>query len=182
MKKYVLLSGLTTCLLLFSVSLASAQERGDDEDRPSKNAEATQTIGDTNVRVTYGSPSVKGRTIFGSLEPYGNVWRAGANEATTITFSTDVQVNGEDLAAGTYGFFVIPRTEGDWTVIFNNVPNQWGAFNYDETKDALRVMTTPSEGEHQETLVYKFTDAGDDSATLVLHWGTTMIPVVITTG
>ena len=140
MKKYLYSSALIALMTLMTASLSFAQERADDSDRPSKNAESVGMIGDTKVRVTYGAPSVKGRDIFGKLEPYGKVWRAGANEATTVSFSSDVKVNGADLAAGTYSYFLIPAEEGAWTVIFNKEPAQWGAYDYDKGKDALRVM------------------------------------------
>jgi hypothetical protein len=95
--------------------------------------------GSATLTINYGSPSVKGRKIWGGLEKYGVVWRAGANEATTFTTDKDIMVEGHALPAGKYGFFLIP-SKGKWTVIFNSVPNQWGAFKYDSTKDVLRVM------------------------------------------
>ncbi|WP_167856456.1 DUF2911 domain-containing protein [Hymenobacter metallicola] len=105
-------------------------------------ATATGKAGAATVTIKYSSPSVKGRSVYGGLVPYGKVWRAGANEATTVEFSKDVTVQGQKLPAGTYAFFVIP-TEKDWTVIFNKTAKQWGAFKYDEKQDALRVTATP---------------------------------------
>ena len=144
------------------------------EPKPSPAATTTGKIGATDVTVNYSSPGVKGRKIFGGLEPYGKVWRAGANEATTVEFSKDVMVEGKPLAAGKYGFFVIP-TEKQWTVIFNKVPNQWGAFKYDEKQDALRVTVTPRKaGAIAERLVYDVTPQG-----LVLRWEYLEVPVAI---
>ncbi|MEM0994441.1 MAG: DUF2911 domain-containing protein [Bacteroidota bacterium] len=114
-----------------------------ETDIPSPRKEMTGTIGDVNVTVNYGSPSVKGRTIWGDLEPYDEVWRTGANKATTIEFSKDVTVEGEALAAGKYALFTIPR-EGDWTVIFSKKSDQFGDYNYDEADDALRVDVSPT--------------------------------------
>ena len=144
------------------------------EAKPSPAATATGKIGAADVTVNYSSPAVKGRTIWGGLEPYGKVWRAGANEATTVEFSKPVTVEGKALPAGKYGFFVIP-TEKQWTVIFNKVPNQWGAYKYEEKQDALRVMVTPRKpAAMAERLVYEVTPKG-----LVLRWENMEVPVAI---
>ncbi|MBJ6107384.1 DUF2911 domain-containing protein [Hymenobacter sp. BT523] len=143
--------------------------------KPSPAATATGKIGATDVTVNYSSPGVKGRKIFGGLEPYGKVWRAGANEATTVEFSKDVTVEGKPLPAGKYGFFVIPAEKDKWTVIFNKVPNQWGAFKYDDKQDALRVMVTPRKSASvTERLVYEVKAPG-----LVLRWENVEVPVAI---
>ncbi|MEM9887991.1 MAG: DUF2911 domain-containing protein [Bacteroidota bacterium] len=113
-----------------------------EQDIPSPRKEMTGTIGDVSITVNYGSPSVRGRTIWGDLEPYDEVWRTGANKATTIEFSKDVIIEGEALPAGRYALFTIPR-EGDWTVIFSSEPDQFGDYNYDEADDALRVDVSP---------------------------------------
>jgi hypothetical protein len=144
------------------------------EAKPSPAATATGKIGGTDVTVNYSSPGVKGRKIFGGLEPYGKVWRAGANEATTVEFSKAVTVEGKPLPAGKYGFFVVPA-EKQWTVIFNKVPNQWGAFKYDEKQDALRVNVTPRKtAALVERLAYEVTPTG-----LVLRWENVELPVAI---
>lgn len=113
-----------------------------DQSRPSPAREAMGTIGSANITIKYSSPSMRGRTIWGELVPYGQVWRTGANEATTFEVSKDVMIEGKALKAGKYGLFTIPTT-GKWTVIFNTVPDQWGSNNYDAGKDALRVEVTP---------------------------------------
>jgi len=95
-----------------------------------------------SININYGSPSVKGREVWGRLVPYGQVWRAGANEATTVKIDKPVKVQGADLPAGKYSFFTIPQRD-KWTVIFNKVPQQWGAFEYDEKEDALRIDVEP---------------------------------------
>lgn len=152
----------------------SPQSRALVEAKPSPAATASGKIGGTDVTVSYSSPAVKGRAIWGGLVPYGQVWRAGANEATTVEFSKDVKVEGKALPAGKYGFFVIP-TEKQWTVIFNKVPNQWGAFKYDEKQDALRVMVTPRKtAALTERLAYEVTPKG-----LVLRWENDELPVAI---
>ncbi|MBH8558725.1 DUF2911 domain-containing protein [Hymenobacter negativus] len=146
-----------------------------DAAKPSPAATATGKIGAADVTVNYSSPGVKGRKIFGGLEPYGKVWRAGANEATTVEFSKAVTVEGKPLPAGKYGFFVIPAESGPWTAIFNKVPNQWGAFKYDEKQDALRVMVTPRKtAAVTERLAYEVTPKA-----LVLRWENVELPVSI---
>lgn len=143
--------------------------------KPSPAATATGKIGNTDVTVNYSSPGVKGRKVFGGLEPFDKVWRAGANEATTVEFSTDVTVEGKPLPAGKYGFFVIPTATQQWTVIFNKVSNQWGAFDYNEKQDALRVkVTTKKAPVLTERLVYEVTPKG-----LVLRWENVEVPVMI---
>ncbi|MFQ5570242.1 MAG: DUF2911 domain-containing protein [Rhodothermales bacterium] len=148
------------------------------EARPSPNAGVAQTIGTTEVEITYGRPGVKGRQVFGELEPCGAVWRAGANEATVISFSGDVTVNGEPVPAGVYAFFAIPGEE-EWTLIFNEEAGQWGAFGYNPDKDVLRVAVTPEAGAHEEWLTYYFEALADTSATAVLHWDTVKVPFTI---
>jgi hypothetical protein len=168
-------------LLLFA-GLAlptTAQERGNDEPRVSPNAAVSQTIGTTEVRITYGRPSVNDRTIFSEdgLVPFGNVWRTGANEATTITFSSDVTVQGEPLSAGTYSLYTIPG-EDTWTIIFNENANQWGT-EYDESGDVLRVEATPESGPQVEMMRFYFEDVTETSGTCVLHWNETRVPFEI---
>ncbi len=173
----IALVGLLVCAV-FSVE-AIAQERGNDEARVSPNAAVSQTIGTTEVRITYGRPSVNDRTIFAAdgLVPYGDVWRTGANEATTISFSSDVTVQGESLSAGTYSLYTIPGEES-WTIIFNENANQWGT-EYDESGDVLRVEATPESAPQREMMMFYFTDISDTSGTCVLHWDETRVPFEI---
>lgn len=168
---------LLACLLYGS---AAAQQRDSRVPRPSPNATIGQTIGVTDVTINYGRPAVNGRTVFGELEPYGAVWRTGANEATTITFSDDVQVEGQPLAAGTYGLFTIPG-EAEWTVVFNERPDQWGAFEYDQAQDALRVTVRPEAGAPSERVTFSFDDVTDHSARAVVAWDAVRVPFTITT-
>lgn len=158
-------------LFLISVS-ACAQD--DPAKRASPLATATGKIGEANITINYGSPSVKGRKIWGELVPYDKVWRSGANEATTFTSDKDLVVQGKKLAAGKYAFFTIPG-EKDWTVIFNNVPDQWGAYDYDAAKDALRVTVKPSKSkEMNERLVYVISEKG-----FSLRWENLEVPVSV---
>jgi len=135
-------------------------------------------LGTARVDIIYGRPAVKGRKIWGELVPYGRVWRAGANEATTVTFSTAVTVEGHPLAAGTYSFFTIP-TDKEWTVIFNRVANQWGAFNYNAEFDALRFTTKPLEMPSEEYLQYAVDVNGANTGHIVLHWEKLAISLMV---
>ena len=150
-------------------------QRGDDADRASKNGKTEGSIEGVDVTLEYGRPNVKGRTIWGGLVPYGEVWRTGANEASTFTIDKDVMVEGQELAAGTYGVFTIPG-ESEWVVIFNKVPNQWGAMKYDEAEDALRVTVEPEAAEFVETMEFEI-----DGSDVVLRWESLAVPVTIAT-
>jgi hypothetical protein len=136
-----------------------------------------QTVGFTDVTIEYGRPGVKGRTIWGGLVPYNAVWRAGANEATKITFSTDVKIDGKKLKAGSYGFFAIPN-EKTWLLIFNKVANQWGAFEYNDAEDALRIEVTPIKQQNwwQEWLAYSINKSADNKAIVMLEWEKIKVP------
>ncbi|HEV8266774.1 MAG TPA: DUF2911 domain-containing protein [Thermoanaerobaculia bacterium] len=137
--------------------------------RPSPNGSVMQTIGVTDVTVTYSRPSVKGRVIWGELVPFDAVWRTGANEATRITFSDDVMVAGKKLAAGTYSLHTLPG-KAEWTVIFNSVADQWGSYSYDEKKDVLRVSLKPEAAPMTELMTFSFPQVTASTATLALDW------------
>ncbi len=145
---------------------------------PSPHASVTETIAVTDVAVSYSRPAVKGRKIWGGLVPYGEVWRAGANDNTVVSFSTPVKVEGQPLPAGKYGLHAIP-TESTWTVIFSKESRAWGSFSYDQKEDALRVTVTPQAGENVERLLFTFDDLADASATLSLRWEKLRVPVKI---
>lgn len=143
----------------------SKEENGNTEQdekaqRPSPPATASGLIGDLAITLDYSSPAVKKREIWGTLVPYDEVWRTGANEANVFTVNTNVLVNGEKLPAGKYSLFTIP-TEGEWTVIFNKIYDQWGAFNYETSEDLLRIKVAPERTEElQERLFFDIDDAG----------------------
>ena len=136
---------------------------------------ATGKIKDANITIAYSSPSVKERKVWGELVPYNKVWRAGANDATTFETSKDITVQGKKLPAGKYSFFLIPKESGTWTAVFNKEPKQWGAYKYEESKDALRVdVKTKALPATQETLVYKVTSNG-----FTMEWDKVSVPVEI---
>jgi hypothetical protein len=171
MKKTVL----CTVLVLLLVPLAFAELT---LPRVSQKASVTQTVGLTDVTIMYNRPGVKGRVIWGGLVPYDKVWRTGANEATTITLSQAVKINGQPLPAGTYSFHTIPG-KTSWTVIFNKTAEQWGSYDYDASKDALRIQVTPVTGPHQEWMAFSFSDVSTDNATVELAWEKLRIPFKI---
>jgi pimeloyl-ACP methyl ester carboxylesterase len=137
--------------------------------RTSARAELMQAVGSAEIRMMYGRPAVKERRVWGELVPYGHVWRAGANEATTFIVNREVRIEGHAIAAGAYTFFVIPG-ETEWTVILNRVPRQWGAFNYNPAFDALRFSVKPQEAPHQEYLQYTIQPAAGNGAVVALAW------------
>jgi tetratricopeptide (TPR) repeat protein len=140
-----------------------------------------QAVGLTNITVDYHAPSVKNRTIWQGLVPYGQVWRAGANENTIITFSDTVRVNGKSLPAGQYSFYVMPRSDQDWELIFNRVITHWGAEGYQEKDDVLRVPVVPEASAHHETLLYWFSDLTTGSAHFNLSWEKKTVSLLIDT-
>jgi hypothetical protein len=148
--------------------------------RVSQKATVMQTVGLTDVTIMYNRPGVKGRVIWGGLVPYDQVWRTGANEATTITFARDVKVNGKPLAAGTYSVHTIPGKTA-WTVIFNKAAEQWGSYEYDAAKDALRIEVKPQAGAHQEWMTFSFPEVSNDAATVELAWEKLRVPFRVET-
>jgi len=171
--------------------------------RPSQKASVMQTIGVTDVTITYSRPGVKGRQIWGDplpgqtaqgeatldnqnerpkgapIVPWGHVWRTGANEATTFVVTDDVLINGQKLPAGSYSLHTIP-TKNEWTVVFNGTSNQWGSFDYDPAKDTLRVKVKPEWLQtSQEWLSYTFDPVTEDSAQVNIRWEKVNVPFTI---
>lgn len=165
-------------LVLLLPLLATAQVPGLTTPQVSPEATVSQQLGLTELAVSYHRPATNGRPIWGALVPYGQVWRAGANENTTVSFSTPVTVNGTALAAGTYGLHMIP-TAGDWTVIFSKQAGAWGSFSYDEKEDAARVTAKPESAPHQERLGYSFDEPTADSVVLAMRWEKIRVPLAI---
>ncbi len=138
-----------------------------------------QRVGLTDIEITYSRPGMKGRKIFGGLEPYGKVWRTGANTATKITFSTDVKLNGTPIPAGTYELFTIPG-ESEWTVIIHKNMSQWGAYDYDQKNDVARITARPfTLPLPLENFTITFNHLKDESALLEFAWEKTLVPVKV---
>jgi hypothetical protein len=195
------ISFLTLLFIVCAVSYASAQVK---VPRPSQKASVMQTIGVTDITITYSRPGVKSRTIWGDalpeqanvkgeatldnqnirpkgapIVPWGHVWRAGANEATTFVVTDDVLVNGQKLPAGSYSLHTIP-TKDEWTIVFNGTANQWGSFSYDPAKDTLRVKAKPQMvTDNQEWLMYSFDPVTDNSAQVNIRWEKIRVPFTV---
>jgi tetratricopeptide (TPR) repeat protein len=143
--------------------------------RVSQRATVTQRIGLTDITITYHRPAVGGREIWDKVVPYGKVWRAGANDNTTINFTDDVSVEGKPLAAGTYGLHMIPDKD-QWTIIFSKNATSWGSFSYDEKEDALRVTAKPQPADFREFVEYTFEEVKPDSTAATLRWEKLAVP------
>jgi hypothetical protein len=168
-----------TCLAILAAVPLAAQPQLRTP-RPSPKASLTQAIGLTDMTITYSRPGVKGRQIWGSLVPYDKVWRSGANEATTISFSDDVTINGQALPKGTYSLHTIPGRD-QWTIIFNKVADQWGSFKYDVAQDALRVTVRPEKSAFHEWLTFDVPQVSSDAATVALYWENLGVPFAVGT-
>lgn len=135
----------------------------------SPKASISQTIGITDIGISYHRPGVNNRKIWGGLLPYNEMWRVGANENTTISFSTPVKIEGNDLPAGTYGFHAIPG-EQEWTIIFSRNSTSWGSYFYDQKEDALRIKIKPETEDMAERLFFSFRNLTNNSAMVVMNW------------
>lgn len=164
--------------------------------RASQRSSLAQTLGDTEISVIYNRPNAKGRTIWGCqtadvipkggvdypcLVPNGQVWRTGANEATTFEISNDVTINNQKLPKGKYSLHTIPNND-EWTVIFNKKWDQWGSFSYDEKQDALRIKVKPVAGENMETMTIGIEDVSDKTAQVVIAWEKLRVPFTVDIG
>lgn len=190
-------------LLLFVCSASHLQAQAPQVRLPraSQKATVSQTVGVTDITISYSRPGVKGRKIWGDapagatgtgtlddarerakdapIVPYGHVWRTGANEATTFTITDDVMINGQKLAAGNYSLHTIPGRD-EWTIIFNSDAGQWGSFSYDEKKDVLRVKTkAQAVADNQEWLSYSFPSVTANSAQVLIRWEKVAVPFTI---
>lgn len=143
--------------------------------RASQHALITQRIGITDITVNYHRPLANGRQVWGKLVPYGQVWRAGANENTTITFTDPVTIEGQALDKGTYGLHMIPG-EKEWTVIFSKNASSWGSFTYKQEEDALRVTVKPQAAELHDALAYDFDEVKPDATTVTMRWEKVAVP------
>ena len=165
-------------VVLLATTLAFGQSTQLNLPRDSQRASVTQRIGITDITVNYHRPLVKGRTIWGKVVPYGQVWRAGANENTTITFTDAVSVEGQKLEKGTYGLHMIPNQD-QWIIAFSKINTAWGSFSYKESEDALRVTVKPQAAELQEALLYEIDQPTENSAVITMRWEKVAVPVKV---
>ena len=154
----------TTVLIIGSMLCGTstfAQMGGSNGAVLSPPAVAAGTINGVKVAITYSVPSVKGRKIYGGLEKFGSVWRAGANDATTMSFDKNVAIDGKSLAKGKYAFFILLNNESKWTIIFNKNAGQWGTeHDSNKAQDVLKVDVTAKTITHLEKLKYTITADG----------------------
>jgi hypothetical protein len=162
-----------TSIALMAMVFISAESFAQDQKPLSPKETIEATIDGTKVSIVYCRPSARGRKMLGEKEPYGQVWRTGANDATTIEFANPVTVEGKTLAAGKYSLFSIPG-ESEWTIIFNKDAKQWGAYSYKEAQDVLRVKVKPIKNDFTET----FTISVEKDA-LNLKWENTSVPIKV---
>jgi tetratricopeptide (TPR) repeat protein len=169
-----------TRLLYVCIALAGASSAAQAQTilalpEASQRASVSQRIGLTDIAIVYHRPLAGTRKIWGGIVPYGQVWRAGANENTTIEFSTAVTVEGQPLAKGIYGLHMIPG-EDSWTVIFSKNSSAWGSFTYKQAEDALRVSVEPQPAEMHNALTYEIEDVKPGSAVVKLAWEKVAVP------
>jgi hypothetical protein len=158
---------LSVFVLLLGLTVSLEAQNGKPKSPP---ATAAHTVGDLNITVNYNAPSIRGREVWGALVPHGKVWRTGANKATTFEVNKDVLINGKSLSAGKYALFTIPN-KGEWTFIFNKEPDQWGAYNYDKGKDALRIkVKTGAAPSFTETMAFKVGDNDEKVGVVSFVW------------
>ncbi len=175
----VALRGFPFCLLIAAMAAVSpAQSFVLDLPAASQRAQISQRVGLTDITILYHRPLAKDRKIWNGQVPYGKVWRAGANENTTITFSDPVLVEGKPLAKGTYGLHMIPNAE-EWTIIFSNNSTSWGSFTYDQAEDALRVTVKPRAADLHNALTYEFDALQPDSTVVELEWEKVAVPFTV---
>lgn len=175
MKKIIYLIGMIT--FVFSANLVAQVTMP----RASTKQSVSQTVGDTEVNIIYSRPNIKGRTVWGDLVPYGEVWRTGANEATVFEVSRDVMINGQKLPRGKYSLHTIPNKDA-WTVIFNKTWDQWGSFQYKIADDALRINVKPVTGEYKETMSIDIDNVDETTADIVIAWEKVRVPVKLDVG
>ena len=167
------------CAALLAAANCYAQSTQLNLPRDSQRASVAQRVGITDITINYHRPLVKGRTIWGKVVPYGQVWRAGANENTTITFTDPVSVEGQAIDKGTYGLHMIPNQD-QWIVIFSKANTAWGSFTYKESEDALRITVKPQTAELQEALAYDIDQPTENSAVITMRWEKVAIPFKVT--
>src|SRR4028119_1241206 len=170
MKKPVALALLLSCF-----ALGAAAQTQIKLPQASPAALVKTAVGTSDVTLNYHRPGVKGRKIWGELVPFGQVWRLGANNATTITFADSVKVEGKDVPAGTYGLFAIPAQD-KWTLILNKEAQQWGAYSYKQEQDLVRFDVKPQTGPFTEWMVFNITPAGEGKAVVEMAWENVRVP------
>jgi len=174
---------LLSILLFIAIYIASCSsgqnENNTPERRKSPIAIAKVNHANTYIKVVYGQPYKNSRDIFGNLIPYGEVWRTGANEATELTTTKEIQFGDKTLPAGTYALFSIPG-KNEWTIILNSQLGQWGAFDYNSDNDVMRIKVSSETTEDvTEAFTIKFTEVENNRTNLVMNWDSTAVSIPI---
>jgi len=180
MKRFVFVLALAGLVLSGGIALAQLPPLNLPQASPA--ASVKQEIGLTDITIDYHRPAVNKRKVWGDLVPYGQTWRAGANENTTITFSSPATVGGKTLPAGTYGLHMLPN-EKDWSVMLSSVASAWGSFSYDEKEDVVRFTVAPKPADFEERLEYRFENPTENSVDVVMQWEklTVSFPITVDT-
>ncbi len=148
---------------------------------PSSGAVVKQSIGITDITITYSRPGVKGREVWGKLVPYNELWRTGANLATVLEVTDEVMIEGQKLPAGKYSLFTIPAQTGEWTLVINKNPALGGTAGYKQEEDVFRTKVKPQmQTASREWLEFSFEDLTDSSANIVLYWERLRLPIKMT--
>lgn len=161
---------LTTLICSMAFLAISFQTIAQDLPKPSPKAKIEQRIGLTDFTMNYSRPSMKGREIWGSLVPYDQIWRTGANENSLFTCSTPVRINGQTLPAGTYAYLILPYAKGEWIVVFNTKTDMWGTDGYDDKNNAIRLSVKPLEGGNLESMTFSFDNISENKGELTFEW------------
>jgi len=181
---------LSTFIFAITILLSTTIDAQLNTPRGSQKATVKQTVGITDISITYSRPSVKGREIWGKLVPYGmnnlgfgtakeSPWRAGADENTIIKFTNDVTIQGQPVKAGKYGLHMVIKENGDADIILSHSYSAWGSYFYKPSEDALKVTVKTQEVPHREILTYDFIDVQPTSTTAALIWEKKQIPFKI---
>jgi hypothetical protein len=169
----------TSRILLFLVVALTSSGACQEGIPFSQHGTVSQRVGYTDISISYSRPVAHGRTLFGGVVHWGRIWTPGADSATTITFSRDVQIDGRALAAGTYSLWMIPEPTGPWTVIFSHAVHILHIPYPGPGQDALRLTAQPEQGSHMEALAFYFPIVTPDSTVLRMHWGAAIVPITI---
>jgi hypothetical protein len=162
---------------LLRTPLPAQTQAAGKKPRASQHGSITQQVNDTTITVEYNRPVARGRELFGALIPWGKIWNPGADNGTTIALSTDIRIDGQSLAAGTYSVWMQPQTQPkNWTVIFSRAQPVWHE-PYPRGREALQLQVTPRTAPHMETLAFYFPIVDGRHAEMVMHWGTTAVPL-----
>ena len=182
-----LLKSLSVLSLVFIIIMVTGCSQPQPEEPDSERRKSPIAIAktlhqptDTYVKIVYGQPYKRDRMIFGNVVPYEQVWRTGANEATEITTTKDINFGGKKLEAGTYALFSIPHQSDEWTIILNDSLGQWGAFDYDEANDVMRVdVPSMQQQKSTEAFTIQFSDIEQNYTNIEMRWDTTIVKIPI---